>query len=122
MGGCPAHREGNSRFEIWLPGAVSPTPQAVHAPIMIRDAGKALHVVSQVTLSNFCTSYYKGENCHPTAQNTATRLMQLTILAAKSNVEASDPCAASLPYLLKNTAPRTAGGMAAKMTKTSFQR
>ncbi len=43
----------------------------------------------------------------------------LIILAAKSNAEAND---ASPPYLFKNTTPRIAGGIAARIVIISFQR
>ena len=42
----------------------------------------------------------------------------LATLAAKRSVDAS---AASPPYRFRKTAPRMAGGMAARMIKTSFQ-
>ena len=51
-------------------------------------------------------------------KNTIKRLTQLTIVAVRSRADASD---ASPPNRLRKTTPRTAGGIAANKTSTSFQ-
>ena len=51
-------------------------------------------------------------------QKTINKLTQLTIVADKSSADASD---ASPPNRLRKITPRTAGGIAANRTNTSFQ-